>query len=484
MATIRVRYSPAPSGELHVGSVSTALFNWLFARHRAGLGDDATFVLRIEDTDRSRTREEWIDGIQETLGWLGIDWDEGPFRQSERFERYAEAARRLVAEGRAYECFCTEDDVKARNATGTVAGRTPGYDGHCRDLDEAAREAQRAEGRTSVVRFRTPDEGASTFVDLIRGDVSVEWVNIHDFVILRSDGSPIFFLANALDDIDQAITHVIRGEDLIDTTHRVLALRRALGEAEQPVYAHLPLILAADRSKLSKRHGAVAVEEFRSRGYLPEAIINYLALMGWSPGDDAGEILSTDELAGLFELEKVTHASAVFDEKKLEWMNGEWMRRLDTAELGARIEPEVRARFGDRFNAAVFAHAVAIGQERSSTLVQLVEQMTCLFVAEDDFSIDDDAWARLVSVERVGEVLDAVTAHVDRCEWTVEGINLVGVIKDLGLKPGKVMAAVYVAIEGRAQGLPVFDAIWLIGRERALVRLRAARDRLGRDLPV
>jgi len=272
---------------------------------------------------------------------------------------------------------------------------------------------------------------------------------------------------------------VIRGEDLIDTTHRVLALRRALGGGDQPVYAHLPLILAPDRSKLSKRHGAVAVEEFRARGFLPEAIVNYLALMGWSPGDDAGEVLALGELAAAFELERVTHAAAVFDEKKLEWMNGEWMRRLETDELASRVVDDATARFGDRFDAETFLHAVRIGQERSGTLVQLVDQMSFLFVADDELDIAPEAWTRLESVDRVRDVLDATIAHLEDCAWTVDAINLVERIKELGLKPGKVMAAVYVAIEGRAQGLPVFDGIWLLGKDRSLARLRAARARLG-----
>jgi glutamyl-tRNA synthetase len=474
VSVIRVRYSPAPTGELHVGSVSTALFNWLFARHEGG-----TFVLRIEDTDRSRSREEWIVGIQDTLRWLGLDWDEGPLLQSDRDDRYVAAAEQLLAAGRAYECFCTEDEVRERNEAARAAGRAPGYDGHCRDLTPDERVARAAEGRSSVVRFRTPDEGASVFHDLIRGDVRVEWANIHDFVILRSDRSPIFFLANAVDDIDQEITHVIRGEDLLDTTHRVLALRAALGGGPQPVYAHLPLILAADRAKLSKRHGAVAVEEFAAAGYLPEALVNYLALMGWSPGDDVGEVLPLGELVERFELDRVTHASAVFDPKKLEWMNGEWIRRLDLAELAARVEPEARTRFGAAFEPDVFAHAVAIGQERSTTLVQLLDQMAFLFVADDDLVIEPEAWERLIGVERVEEVLDAVIEHIEACEWSVEAINLRPGIEGLELKPRKVMAAVYVAVEGRAQGLPVFDAIWLLGRERSLARLRAARARLG-----
>ncbi len=472
--TIRVRYSPAPTGEIHVGNARTALFNWLFARHAGG-----TFILRIEDTDRARTTDAAIDGVQESLRWLGMDWDEGPVLQSERTARYATAVDDLIARGRAYRCYCTDAETRARNDAAKEQGRPPGYDGRCRDLTDDQRSAFESDGRASVVRFRTPDDGVSRFHDVVRGDVTVEWSLIHDFVILRSDGTPIFFLANAIDDMDMGITHVIRGEDLIDTTHRVLALRDALGGGPQPVYAHLPLVLAADRAKLSKRHGAVAVEEFRDQGYLAEGVVNYLALLGWAPPEDAGEILALDELATAFELERVTHSAAVFDPKKLDWVNGEWMRRLDAADLARRLEPAARARFGDHFDQQVFDHAVRIGQERSATLVQLLDQMAFLFVADDEFVIEPDAWARLESIEPAREVLDATIVHVSTCAWDVDSINLVEPIKALGLKPGKVMAAVYVAVEGRAQGLPVFDGIWLLGEDRALARLRAARARLG-----
>ncbi len=264
MAGVRDRYSPAPSGEIHVGNARTALFNWLYARHEGG-----EFLLRIEDTDRSRTTDAAIAGVQDTLSWLGLDWDESPVLQSERSDLYHGAVDRLRAAGLAYDCYCTEDELRARNDAAAAAGSTPGYDGHCRDLTPEERAELAAQGRTSVVRFRTPDTGVSRFHDLVRGEVEVEWSSIRDFVIVRSDGSPIFFLANAVDDIDMRITHVIRGEDLIDTTHRVLALREALGGGPQPVYAHLPLILAADRAKLSKRHGATAVEEFRDAGLPP-----------------------------------------------------------------------------------------------------------------------------------------------------------------------------------------------------------------------
>lgn len=472
MAVVRDRYSPAPSGEIHVGNARTALFNWLYARHEGG-----AFLLRIEDTDRSRTTDAAIAGVQDTLRWLGLDWDESPVLQSERSDLYHEAVDRLRTAGLAYDCYCTEDELRARNDAAAAAGSTPGYDGHCRDLTAEERAELAAQGRTSVVRFRTPDTGVSRFHDLVRGEVEVEWSSIRDFVIVRSDGSPIFFLANAVDDIDMRITHVIRGEDLIDTTHRVLALREALGGGPQPVYAHLPLILAADRAKLSKRHGATAVEEFRAQGYLPEALLNYLALFGWAPADGR-EILSPDELIAEFELERVTHASAVFDPKKLDWVNGQWIRRLALDELARRVEPEARERFGDRLDHGVFLDALAIGQERATTTVQLVEQMDFLFVADDEFSIDESSWVKLASTERVREVLDAVIEHVEACEWTIEALDLRALIDGLGLKARKAMPALYAAIEGRAQGLPLFDSIWLLRRERALARLRGARARL------
>jgi glutamyl-tRNA synthetase len=471
---VRVRYSPAPTGEIHVGNAGTALFNWLYARHVGGV-----FVLRIEDTDRARTTDEAIAGVQDTLRWLGLDWDEGPVLQSGRAQLYRDAVDRLLADAHAYECYCTQEELDARNAAARAAGRPPGYDGHCRDLTAEQREAFAAEGRPSVVRFRTPDSGTSRFHDVIRGDVEVDWSLIHDFVILRSDGTPLFFLANAVDDIEMQITHVIRGEDLLDTTHRVLAIRAALGGGPQPVYAHLPLILAADRTKLSKRHGADAVEEFRAQGYLHEALVNYLALLRWAPSDDR-EILSLDELASEFRLERVTHASAIFDLKKLEWVNGQWIRRLDLDELVRRVEPDARARFGGRFDSGVFRQAVALAQERAVTTLQLVEQTDFLFVDEDEFAIGPESWDRLVSSERVTEVFDAVIAHLRACEWTVDAIALQPVIDQLGMKPRKAMPALYAAVEGRAQGLPLFDSIWLLGRDRALRRLQAARDRLER----
>lgn len=470
--TPRVRFSPAPTGSLHVGSARTALFNWLFARHHGG-----TFCLRVEDTDRTRSRDEWVVGIQDALRWLGLVWDEGPVLQSARTQEYLAAADELREAGHAYECFCTEDEVKARNDQALAAGRPPGYDGHCRDLSNEQRAGLAAEGRPRSIRFRTPDEGVSHFDDAVRGDVRVEWSHIPDFVIVRSDGNPIFFLANAVDDIAMGITHVIRGEDLLDSTHRVLALREALGTEERPVYAHLPLILGADRAKLSKRHGAVALEDFRDAGYLPEALVNYLALLGWAP-DDGREVMDVDEIIASFDLDRVTHAAAAFDHAKLDWMNGEWIRRITLPELEARALPIARDRLGGAPDVAILRDALRIGQERAVTVGDLVSQAEFLFVDDDDFVIAPESWARVTATEHITDVLDAVTAHLATCEWDVVGVDLRPVIERVGLKPRKVMPALYAVVEGRHAGLPLFDSIVLLGRDRTLARLRAARARL------
>jgi glutamyl-tRNA synthetase len=474
---IKVRFSPAPTGSLHVGSARTALSNWLFARHHRGV-----FALRIEDTDQARSRTEWVDGIQDTLRWLGLDWDEGPVLQSERFDLYRAAADRLLAAGAAYECYCTPEELEARNDAAKAAGRPPGYDGHCRDLSLDERQALAAEDRPRTIRFRTPDTGTSTFTDEIRGEVSVEWSSIPDFVIVRADGNPIFFLANAVDDAEMEITHVIRGEDLLDSTHRVLAIRAALGAGPPPVYAHLPLIVGPDRAKLSKRHGAVAIEDFRAAGYLPEAICNYLALLGWG-SEDGREVMALDEIATVFTLEGVTQAAAAFDHKKLDWVNGEWIRRLSLDELEARVRPLAEERFADppsvgALDAATLREALRIGQERAVTIGSLLDQMGFLFTDESRFAIEPEAWEKLVATERVAEVLDAVIAHVEQCDWTVEGADLRPALEPLEVKPRKALPAVYAAVEGRAAGLPLFDSIVLLGRERTLGRLRAARGRL------
>jgi glutamyl-tRNA synthetase len=473
MSDVRVRFSPAPTGYLHVGGARTALFNWLYARHT-----DGTFVLRVEDTDLDRSTQESVEQIQSVLRWLGLDWDEGPYIQSERADRHRAVAAQLLESGHAYECTCTKDELDARAEAQKAAGAPPGYDGHCRDLDDATRAARRAEGRPVTIRFRTPESGRSTFTDVVRGEVSVDWANVRDFVIVRPDGSPIFYLANAVDDLDTGITHVVRGEDLVDTTHRVLAIRRALGVEAVPVYAHCPLILGPGGHKLSKRYGAVSIEEFRDAGYLPEALVNFLALLGWGTSDGE-EVMAADELARRFDIDDINKSPASFDTKKLEWMNGEHIRRLPTATLVERVRPFAAARFGDAVDDDRLAAGVALGQERATTLVQLAEQCGFLFVADDALEIDDESWARLAGHATAAALLDAGSAHLEACDWSVEGVDLRPVVDALGEKPRKAMHVFYSAIEGRAAGLPLWDSIVLLGRDSVLARLRRARARLG-----
>jgi glutamyl-tRNA synthetase len=472
VSDIRVRFSPAPTGMMQSGNARTALFNWLYARHTGG-----TFILRIEDTDVVRSTTESVEQIQVVLRWLGLDWDEGPVLQSTRFDRYLEAAQRLRDQGDAYECFCAEDEIKARNEAARAEGRVPGYDGRCRDLSDEEREAFRAEGRVASIRFRTPDEGRSTFVDIVRGEVSVAWSTVSDFVIVRSNGTPVFFLANAVDDLEMAITHVLRGEDLLDSTHRVLALRRALGADDQPAYAHLPLILGPGGGKLSKRHGAVSVEEYREAGYLPSAVDNYLALLGWAPSDDR-EVLSLDELVAAFDLDRVHQAAATFDAQKLEWINGEHIRALPLSDLTAAVLPFARDRYGARLDVRVFEAAVALAQVRATTLVQIADQVAFLFTPDDELVITDDSWEKVKNVDRAQEILEAAIAHIESCDWTPEAIDLRDAVKALGVNPGKGLRVVYAAIEGQTAGLPLFDSAFLLGRESSLRRLRAARERL------
>jgi glutamyl-tRNA synthetase len=470
---VRVRFAPSPTGFLHVGGARTALFNWLYARHQHG-----TFVLRIEDTDVERSRQDWTEGIQTTLRWLGLDWDEGPYLQSARFDRHLEAAQQLLASGAAYECFCTEEEITARyEARKALGPADPGYDGHCRDLSPEERAQRAGEGRPRSIRFRTPDDGVSAFTDVIRGEVTVPWSTIPDFVIVRTSGAPVFYLANAVDDADTGITHVIRGEDLTDTTHRMLALRDALGLPGRPVFAHLPLLVGADRAKLSKRHGAISLEDFADRGYLPEALANYLGLLGFSlPADDSGatpEIVPLDELAAAFDLARVAPSPAFFDYEKLNWMNGEYIRALPPHEFAERARPFGEERYGERLDPAVFAAAMGLAQPRATTLADGAGAAWFLFVPEDEFAIVPESLERLRATERAADILAAGAEHLETCEWTAESVDLRPVLEKLEIKPRKGLPAVYAAVEGTHAGLPLFDSIVLLGRERAVGRVRA-----------
>lgn len=467
----RLRIAPSPTGQLHVGTARTALYNFLYARHLGG-----RFSMRIEDTDVSRSKREHADAFCEMLKWMGIDWDGDIIYQSDRFEMYRTAINSLLDQGLAYECYETPEELEQINVERKAQKLPPGYDGRARNLTESQKQKFKDEGRARTVRFITPDSGTSEFVDAIRGTVSVQWESVSDFVIERGDGTPTFFLANAVDDIDMEITHVVRGEDLIDSTHRVLALRRALGNSEQPFYAHTPMILAPDRSKLSKRHGAVSLESYKDSGYLPEAMVNYLALLGWSPSDGR-EIVTIEEMISEFDIHNVNHSGAIFDVKKLEWMNGEYLRAIPTSELIERLKPEAQIRFTDAINEELFERAVTLAQPRATTTNSMIDQMSCLFGS--NLTLSQDLILQLKENPDSLKVLDAVENHLENCDWNVESIDLRELVASIDLKPRKALPIVYIAIEMATSGLPLFDVIHMIGRDEALNRIRKAKAEIG-----
>lgn len=454
----RVRIAPSPTGFFHVGTGRTALFNWLFARQQGG-----TFVLRIEDTDTARNRPEYIDGILRAMQWLGLDWDKGPFFQSERGSLYAEAIEKLLASGAAYACDCTPETLAER---ARVAGRkTPGYDGYCRD-----RGLEAAPGR--LVRFRTPDTGQTSFDDVVRGTVTVENSKIEDFSVRKSNGDPLFILANVVDDADMAISHVIRGEDHVSNTSKYVLLWDALGYGPVPVFAHLPLLYNDARKKLSKRRDKVAVEDYRDEGYLPEAMRNYLVLLGWSPGGDR-EILTLDEMVAEFRLEDVKSAGAIFDERKLQSVNADYLRALPTGELIDRAQGWLLSRW---------ERLAPLVQERSRTLADVYGLTDFLYLPT--WVVNPDEWER--GVRKHPAFAEVLTAAADRFAaidvWEAEAIRdaTAAAGEDVGVSQvRKAQEPIRLAVMGRSVGLPMLESLEVLGRDRTLARLAEARRRLG-----
>ena len=486
---VRVRFAPSPSGDLHVGNIRTALYAWAYARHT-----DGTFVFRIEDTDRTRVTDEYIHAAIESMRWLGLDWDEGPevggpygpYLQSERMDRYREWTTRFLVEGNAYHCYCTPEELEERREAARAAGRPPGYDGRCRDLTAQERGAFEAAGRMPTVRFRMP-EGTTTFTDLVRGEVSIENRFVPDFVLVRADGYPLYTLAVAVDDVLMKITHLIRGEDLLSSTPRQIAVYRAMGVAGEdlPQFAHLPFVMGQDNAKLSKRHGAVTIGWYRQQGFLPEAMCNYLALLGWSPGEDR-EFFSRAEMAHDFTLERVNRNAARFDMKKLEAIAGDWVRALDPADFAVRIVPFLQT-------AGLVAHpptdeeqrildgAAPLIQERTVRLTEAVDMLGFLLVDDAHFSVEPEAASRLLTPESRPALDAAVTALSDLDEWVtadIEGALRTALVDKLGLKPKVAFGPVRVAVSGRRISPPLFESLELLGRERTLARLREALDRI------
>ena len=463
----RVRFAPSPTGYLHIGGARTALFNWLFARQQGG-----EFVLRIEDTDVERSRPELIDIIFRSLEWLGLDWDGTPVHQSERGAMHLAAVEQLLAAGAAYWCSCTPDEVRGR---AEARGGTPGYDGFCS-------ERGLGPGAGHVVRFRVPDEGVTSFDDLIRGTVTFENAVLEDFVILRSNGTPMFHLANAVDDADQGITHVIRGEDLINVTPKVLLLRRALAIPGSLEFAHLPLIVNEKRQKLSKRRDDVSVGDYIDRGYLSEAMVNYLATLGWGPPDGV-EIRPLAEIVSLFRISDVNKAGAFFDVKKLQHFNGEYIRSLSLPQFVGRSTRwlfEDTPWDADRFDIATFEVLAPLVQERVKLLSEVPGYVDFVFAI--DPVIDEDSWQKVMvkGFALATDVLDHAIARFGECDWNAASLEvaLFSYAELHDVSKGKVQAPVRVAVTGRSVGPPLFESLEVLGREETLRRLDAARDRL------
>lgn len=451
----RVRFAPSPTGMFHVGSARAALFNWALAEQSGG-----TFILRVEDTDATRNRPEWTEGILSALAWIGIDGDnpifEGPYFQSAYEPQHREAVAKLLADGKAYHCDCTREQVQARTGS-----EHRGYDGFCRDR-----------GLTGgAVRFRTPDEGVTVVDDVIRGRVEFPNDAQEDFVVARSDGSPLYVLANAVDDITQRVTHVIRGEEHMPNAARQELLWPALG-AQPPVWAHTPVIVNEQRKKLSKRRDKVALESYRDEGYLPEAMVNYLMLLGWGPGGDR-EIMPWSEMVPLFRLEDVISSNAFFDEKKLRAFNGEYIRALPLATFVARCEPWLEPDW-DR---ETFTRVAELAQTRIAVLSEITANVDFLFLDEPVF--DQASWDKAMKTS-AAEILTGYLDRLEKADMDPESLKsaLEEVGAEHGLKLGKAQAPVRVAVTGRTVGLPLFESIEVLGRERTMDRIRAALTRL------
>jgi glutamyl-tRNA synthetase len=480
---VKVRFAPSPTGDLHVGNIRTALFDWAYARHTGG-----TFLFRIEDTDTTRVTDEYIQAAIDTLKWLGLNWDEGPevggdngpYLQSQRLGIYAEWAQKFLDQKDAYHCYCSAEELEAVREAQRAANVAPGYNGHCRDLTTEQILLYKGEGRLPVVRMRMP-EGGTTFNDLIRGDVSFDHKFVPDFVLVRGDGSPLYTLAVAVDDVLMKVTHVLRGEDLLSSTPRQIRVYQAMGLAIQdyPVFAHLPFVMGQDNAKLSKRNGEVSIAWYRDKGFLPEAICNYLALLGWSPGDDR-ENVTMKELTELFTVEKVHSSPARFDMKKLEAINGDKIRALTIDEFLDWSLPfltKAGVITGTADEIALVKLALPLIQERIIMLSEVPAMLKFLFVKE--FAVEADSVAKITDDASKAVLKRSIQELEPLTTWTHDSIEAAlrsSLIEDMGLKPRIAFGAVRIATTGSTISPPLFESMELLGKQASLARIRAGLD--------
>jgi glutamyl-tRNA synthetase len=478
---VKVRFAPSPTGDLHVGNIRTALFDWAYARHTGG-----TFLFRIEDTDTTRVTDEYIQAAIDTLKWLGLTWDEGPevggpngpYLQSQRLDIYAKWAQTFLDQGDAYHCYCSPDELEAVREEQRKANVAPGYNGHCRDLSADQIAAFKAQGREAVVRMRMPD-GTTTFTDEIRGDVTFDHKFVPDFVLVRADGSPLYTLAVAVDDVMMGVTHVLRGEDLLSSTPRQIRVYQAMGVKleDYPLFAHLPFVMGQDNAKLSKRNGEVSIAWYREQGYLPEAICNYLALLGWSPGDDR-ENISMKELTELFTVEKVHSSPARFDMKKLEAINGDKIRALPLEEFASWTIPFLKKAGvieGSDEEIALVMKALPLIQER---IVKLDEAPALLkFLLVKNFAVDPEA-APKIADSAAKDILKRSIKDLESLDsWSHESIEAAlraSLIEELGLKPRIAFTALRIATTGSTISPPLFESMELLGKQACLDRITSA----------
>ncbi|MFI0784057.1 glutamate--tRNA ligase [Streptomyces lydicus] len=485
---VRVRFCPSPTGNPHVGLIRTALFNWAYARHNKG-----TLVFRIEDTDAARDSEESYNQLLDSFHWLGFDWDEGPevggphapYRQSQRMDLYKDIADKLLAGGYAYHCYCTTEELDERREAARQAGRPSGYDGTCRELTAEQKAAYEAEGRSSIVRFRMPD-APITFNDLVRGELTFTPENVPDYGIVRANGAPLYTLVNPVDDALMGITHVLRGEDLLSSTPRQIALYRALielGIAEEiPAFGHLPYVMGEGNKKLSKRDPQASLNLYRERGFLPEGLLNYLALLGWSFSADQ-DLFTVPELIEKFDIADVNANPARFDLKKAEAINADHIRRLDGEDFIKRCEPWLKAPFAnwapEDFDEAAWRAIAPHAQTRVTVLSDITANVDFLFLKEP---VEDEAsWTKAMKGDPVA-LLTTARAKLAAADWSAgpeplkEAVLAAG--EEHGLKLGKAQAPVRVAVTGRTVGLPLFESLEVLGKERTLQRIDAALAKL------
>ncbi len=466
---VRVRFAPSPTGHLHIGGVRTALFNYLFARHQSGV-----FILRIEDTDRSRSTEESIVAIIEGMKWLGLEWDEGPYRQTERLDIYREKAEALLREGKAYYCYCTPEELDTRRKEALASGKVPKYDRRCRDLKTPI------EGRPRAIRFVSTDEGQTVVDDLIRGRIVFENIQLDDLIVLRSDGFPTYNFSVVVDDTSMGITHVIRGDDHLNNTPRQIQLYQALGY-EPPGFAHLPMISGPDRTRLSKRHGATSVLAYKEMGFLPEAMINYLVRLGWSYGDQ--EIFSKDELIEKFSLENIGKSAAIFNPEKLLWLNSQYIMNTDAEKLAQMVMPflvmEEITSEGQPVDLKWLSNAVSTFRERAKTLAELARLLRYYIVEYVEY--DEKAKTKFLN-EKSRDLLIELKHNLETLkDFSASELDKTfrSIIEKHNIKLGALAQPVRVAITGGTESPGIFEVLEIVGKEKVIKRLEKAIKVIG-----